>query len=61
MNPAPLLQTPPANVNPSPFKSGAWQHHIDVRDFIQANFAPYTGDERFLAPTTERTQKLWAR
>ncbi len=56
-----MLQTPPANVNPSPFKSGAWQRHIDVRDFIQTNFTPYTGDERFLASPTARTQKLWAK
>ncbi len=40
------------------FKSGRWQEHIDVRDFIQRNYTPYTGDESFLAPPTERTQKV---
>ena len=26
------------------FASGAWQDGIDVRDFIQRNYTPYTGD-----------------
>ncbi len=41
------------------FKSGLWQKRIDVRDFIQLNYAPYEGDESFLASATERTEKLW--
>src|SRR4029079_13190096 len=32
---------------------------IDVRDFIQQNYAPYYGDESFLAPATARTVALW--
>ncbi len=40
------------------FRPGAWQETIDVRGFIQANYTPYEGDERFLAPATERTQNL---
>ncbi|EKC58722.1 formate acetyltransferase, partial [human gut metagenome] len=32
---------------------------IDVRDFIQKNYTPYTGDESFLSGATERTLKLW--
>ncbi|WP_343252688.1 formate C-acetyltransferase [Ligaoa zhengdingensis] len=40
------------------FRPGAWQETIDVRGFIQANYTPYKGDERFLAPATERTQNL---
>lgn len=40
---------------------GSWQHSIDVRDFIQRNYTPYTGDETFLARATERTQQLWAK
>ena len=32
------------------FKGGKWQDRIDVRDFIQKNYTPYTGDESFLQP-----------
>jgi formate C-acetyltransferase len=45
----------------SDFATGAWQRSIDVRDFIQRNYTPYTGDETFLAAATERTQRLWPR
>ena len=38
-----------------------WKHGIDVRDFIQANYTPYTGDASFLAGPTERTQALMKR
>lgn len=41
------------------FQPGSWQTAIDVRDFIQRNYTPYHGDASFLAPATERTQKLW--
>ena len=34
------------------FKGGKWQDRIDVRDFIQKNYTPYTGDESFLQPPT---------
>ena len=40
------------------FKGGAWQEGINVRDFIQNNYTPYEGDSSFLAPATERTNKL---
>ncbi|HEY6188766.1 MAG TPA: formate C-acetyltransferase [Pyrinomonadaceae bacterium] len=43
------------------FRTGLWQKEINVRDFIQQNYEPYEGDASFLAPATERTQKLWAR
>ncbi|MET0623781.1 MAG: pyruvate formate lyase family protein, partial [Pyrinomonadaceae bacterium] len=43
------------------FKPGLWQKEINVRDFIQQNYAPYEGDGSFLAPATERTKNLWAR
>ncbi len=36
-----------------------WAYEIDVRDFIQSNYKPYTGDGSFLAPATEKTKKLW--
>ncbi len=40
------------------FSAGAWQQEINVRNFIQKNYTPYEGDESFLAPATERTQKV---
>lgn len=40
-------------------KDGNWTAEIDVRDFIQKNYIPYTGDASFLTPITEKTQKLW--
>ena len=41
------------------FVSGDWQHEINVRDFIQRNYAPYVGDSSFLTEPTEKTKKLW--
>ena len=41
------------------FKPGAWQHEINVRNFIQTNYTPYEGDSSFLKGTTEKTKKLW--
>jgi formate C-acetyltransferase len=41
------------------FRGGLWQKEINVRDFIQQNYRPYEGDESFLKPATERTQKIW--
>ena len=43
------------------FVVGHWQTRVDVREFIQKNYTPYEGDERFLAGATERTKKLWAK
>lgn len=43
------------------FKSGQWQSVIDVRNFIQENYTPYSGDGAFLSPATERTSRLWQR
>ncbi len=40
------------------FKTGRWTETIDVRDFIQKNYTPYSGDESFLAAPTERTKAL---
>jgi formate C-acetyltransferase len=40
------------------FKSGQWNESIDVRDFIQKNYTPYEGDDKFLAGPTERTGKI---
>lgn len=41
------------------FTPGDWTSEINVRDFIQANYTPYTGDDSFLTPATEKTTKLW--
>ena len=40
------------------FRSGAWQQEINVRDFIQENYTPYSGDETFLKKATQRTEKM---
>ena len=40
------------------FKEGLWQDNIDVRDFIQKNYAEYKGDDSFLAGSTERTDAV---
>ncbi len=41
------------------FKEGIWKDLIDVENFIELNVASYTGDESFLAPISEKTQRLW--
>ena len=43
------------------FKGGRWEQEINVAEFIRLNFEPYAGDESFLAPSTEATDKLWAK
>ena len=40
------------------FVSGAWQEHINVRDFINKNYTAYTGGADFLSGATERTKAL---
>ncbi|AXJ00400.1 formate C-acetyltransferase [Cyclonatronum proteinivorum] len=41
------------------FKTGIWNHEIDVRDFIQQNYTPFTGNASFLAGPTDDTRLLW--
>ena len=41
------------------FNKGRWTETIDVRDFIQKNYTPYTGDDAFLENATEKTNNLW--
>ena len=41
------------------FKEGLWNTEINVRDFIQKNYTPYDGDDKFLSTPTDRTLKLW--
>ncbi len=42
------------------FVGTQWKITIDVRDFIQANYEPYTGDSSFLSGATERTTGIWS-
>src|SRR5215217_1412190 len=43
------------------FTPGHWQDEIDVRDFVQRNYTPYTGDAAFLVGPTDRTLAVWDR
>ena len=43
------------------FSPGSWQTSADVRDFIVSNVTPYSGDEKFLADASKRTQAVWAK
>jgi len=60
-----LLDTSPSTTTDASawagFTAGPWQQGIDVRDFIQRNYTPFTGDASFLTGPTERTLGLWAR
>ena len=42
------------------FKGSKWQDEVDVRDFIQNNYKPYSGDESFFEGPKESTNTLWA-
>jgi formate C-acetyltransferase len=55
---APVLETDaPARAG---FAGERWRETIDVRDFVQANYAPYHGGGFLFGPTA-RTSALWAR
>lgn len=41
------------------FETGRWTKEIDVRNFIQKNYALYEGDDSFLEGSTDKTQKVW--
>ena len=42
------------------FVLGKWSKgEVDVRDFIQRNYKPYSGDDSFLTGATKATLKLW--
>ncbi|MCQ2064952.1 MAG: formate C-acetyltransferase [Bacteroidaceae bacterium] len=43
------------------FEGFIWKREINVRDFIQHNYTPYTGDSSFLAGPSERTRRVWDR
>ncbi|MCQ2772930.1 MAG: formate C-acetyltransferase [Bacilli bacterium] len=41
------------------FNGIIWKEEINVRDFIQKNYTPYYGGEKFLKGPTKATTKLW--
>ena len=41
------------------FNEGIWCNEINVSDFIQKNYKPYSDDEKFLSKTTTKTDKVW--
>ena len=41
------------------FTGVKWKRHVNVRDFIQANYTPYDGDDAFLEGPTQNTSALW--
>jgi formate C-acetyltransferase len=43
------------------FAGTRWCEHVDVRDFIQANYTPYEGDAAFLTGPTDRTRTVWGK
>lgn len=47
------------NENWAQFKGEIWKREINVRDFIQHNYKPYSGDDTFLAASSEKTKKVW--
>ena len=55
----PLKSTAPRQDPWRGFQPGLWQKEIDVRDFIQQNYAPYEGDGAFLKGATARTTRIW--
>ena len=43
------------------FAEGAWCNEVNVSDFIKNNYVPYDGNEKFLAPKTNKTAKVWGK
>lgn len=41
------------------FNEGKWIERVDVRDFIQKNYAPYEGNDNFLKGPSDKTVTLW--
>ena len=54
-----MIMAEPKVYPTSKFVSGKWNKEINVRDFIQRNYTPYTGDSSFLTGPTSATTKLW--
>ncbi|MEM8805497.1 MAG: formate C-acetyltransferase [Cyanobacteria bacterium P01_G01_bin.38] len=57
------VQSKPLQTNPvqpwRQFSLGPWVDEINVRDFIQRNYSPYSGNGEFLARISDRTRRLW--
>ncbi len=43
------------------FQGEVWKQEINVRDFIQRNYTPYSGDGSFLQDSTDKTRKVWSK
>lgn len=43
------------------FQDSHWTDDVNVRDFIQNNYTPYDGDQRFLQGPTDATNRLWGK
>ncbi|MBQ2916502.1 MAG: formate C-acetyltransferase [Clostridia bacterium] len=41
------------------FEKGTWAREINLRSFINHNYTPYDGDEKFLEGPTQNTIDLW--
>ncbi|MBC2396899.1 formate C-acetyltransferase [Clostridium tetanomorphum] len=41
------------------FNEGNWMKCVDVRDFIQKNYVPYYGDDKFLKGISSKTKAVW--
>ena len=41
------------------FRTGEWRHLVNVRNFIQKNYTPYSGNGDFLAPVSTKTAAVW--
>ncbi len=57
------IAAPGVNATQDPwegFADGSWKSEVNVRDFIQANYTPYEGDDSFLEGATDRTTQVWA-
>ena len=40
------------------FVPGEWSEGVNVRDFIQKNYTPYTGNGDFHLPLSEASQRI---
>ena len=41
------------------FVPGDWMKSVNTRDFIQKNYTPYEGDDKFLSGVSAKTKQLW--
>lgn len=41
------------------FEGHLWKEEVNVRDFIQSNYQPYSGNSSFLRGPTDATNELW--